>query len=66
MVKNELLKKPDTRAVKPELRVQSAAISALWDRRLAGHAGVDELGVVCYNLIVEKGVKYLLENLVFQ
>ena len=43
-----------------------AAIPAFRDRRLAGHAGVDELGVVCYNLIVEKGVKYLLENLVFQ
>ena len=49
MVKNELLKKSDTRAVQPERRVQSGAIPAFRVRRLAGGSpggGIDFSGNV--------------------
>ena len=61
MVKNELLKKPDTRTVKPEQRVQSGCEAERYPRYGTGGSPgekvFDKWGNLWYHFSVDKNMK---------
>ena len=64
MVKNELLKKPDTRSVQHEPQVQSGCEAKRYPRLgTGGGKKIDKLAIICYSLKVN--MEGLYEPLTF-